>query len=144
MTATEEVLEGSCCCGRVRFRMHGPFGGFTHCHCTDCRKSHGAAFASYLGVTRARFHFLQGESEVVGFTAETGTRRSFCRQCGSSLTGTVTSEPENIYVAAGCLDTPLRLKPEYHIFIRSKVSWLDLRDGLPQHREFADPPIVQE
>jgi len=61
-----------------------------------------------------------------------------CRHCGSSLTATVKSEPDQIYVAAGTLDTPLRLKPEHHIFIRSRVPWLDLHDGLPQHREFAD------
>ncbi len=138
MTTKEEVHEGSCCCGRVRFRMQGPFGTFSNCHCTDCRKSHGAAFASYIGVPRARFGFLQGEREVGSFTTETGTQRSFCRHCGSSLTGTVASEPDNIYVAAGALDTPLRARPEYHIFIRSKVAWLDLNDGLPQHREFAD------
>ncbi|PYS95038.1 MAG: GFA family protein [Acidobacteria bacterium] len=138
MATEEEVHEGSCCCGRVRFRVTGPFGTFSHCHCTDCRKSHGAAFASYIGVARARFTFLEGESEVAGFTAETGTRREFCRHCGSSLTGSVTSEPDNVYIAAGTFDTPLRLKPEYHIFIRSKVPWLDLHDGLPQHREFSE------
>jgi len=138
MPTTVEIHEGSCCCGRVRFRVQGPFGTFSHCHCTDCRKTHGAAFATYIGVARARFGFLQGEGEVAGFTAQTGTRRSFCRHCGSSLTSTVTGEPENIYVAAGTLDTPLRLKPEYHIFIRSKAAWLDLHDSLPQHREFAD------
>src|SRR5207249_9012133 len=64
MATEEEVHEGSCCCGRVRFRVTGPFGTFSHCHCTDCRKSHGAAFASYIGIARARFTFLEGESEV--------------------------------------------------------------------------------
>ncbi len=138
MATTDEVHEGSCCCGRVRFRMQGPFGSFSHCHCTDCRKSHGAAFASYIGVSQARFSFLKGASEVGSHTTETGTERSFCRHCGSSLTSTVASEPDNLYVAAATLDTPLRRKPEYHIFIRSKVPWLDLHDGLPQYREFAD------
>ncbi len=140
MTMKEDVQEGSCCCGRVRFRLQGPFGSFTHCHCIDCRKSHGAAFATYLGVGRARFRFLQGENEVADFTTETGTRRSFCRLCGSSLTGTVAGEPDEIYVAAAALDTTLLRKPEYHIFIRSKVPWLELHDGLPQYREFADSP----
>ncbi len=138
MATTEEVHEGSCCCGRVRFRMQGPFGSFSHCHCTDCRKSHGAAFATYIGVRLARFTFLQGEAEVGSFTTQTGTRRSFCRQCASNLTGTVAGEPDELYVAAATLDTPLRRKPEYHIFIRSKVPWIELRDGLPQHREFAE------
>ena len=120
----------------MRFRVRGPFGSFSHCHCTDCRKTHGAAFATYVGVDRPRFAFLEGESEVGGFTTGTGTRRNFCRHCGSSLTCTVSGEPDSIYVAAGALDTTLPRKPEYHIFIRSKVGWLDLHDGLPQHREF--------
>ena len=108
MAKSGEIQEGSCCCGRVRFRVQGPFGTFSHCHCTDCRKTHGAAFATYIGAARVRFGFLQGESEVGGFTTGTGTRRSFCRHCGSTLASTVAGEPENIYVAAGTLDTPLR------------------------------------
>ena len=132
-----EVVEGSCCCGRVRYRARGPFGSFSHCHCTDCRKSHGAAFASYLGVARRNLEFLQGATELAGFTTATGTRREFCRHCGSSLTGTVASEPENIYLAAGTLDTPAPRPAEYHIFVRSKVDWFDPQDGLPLHREYA-------
>jgi len=136
--STDDSYEGSCCCGRVRFRVQAPSGSFSHCHCTDCRKTHGAAFASYIGAARARLTFLAGESEITGFTTGTGTRRNFCRHCGSSLTCTLTDEPENVYLAAGCLDTPLRRNPEYHIFIRSKVPWFDPNDGLPRHREFAE------
>ncbi len=133
-----ETHRGSCLCGRVTYEIKGAIGPMSNCYCTDCRKSHGAAFASYIGVERKRLTFLQGESELGEFTTETGTRRNFCRRCGSSLTGTVKSEPDTIYLAAGTFDTPLRLKPEYHIFIRSKAPWLDLHDGLPQHQEFAE------
>src|SRR5258705_7302782 len=105
----EGVHEGSCCCGRVRYRVEGPFGTFSHCHCLDCRKTHGAAFATYIGVERKHLHFLRGESEIEGFTTGTGTRRSFCRNCGSSLTSTVAQEPDMTYVAAGTLDTSLPL-----------------------------------
>jgi hypothetical protein len=138
MSWTEEVHEGSCCCGRVKYRMQGPYGTFSHCHCTDCRKTHGAAFATYIGVERERFGFLKGESDISGHTTDAGTRRNFCRHCGSSLTCTVTSEPDTIYVAAGTLDTPLRLKPEYHIFLRSKVPWIEIQDDLPQHQTYSD------
>lgn len=138
MEKKEEIHEGSCCCGRVRFRMQGPYDTFSHCHCTDCRKTHGAAFASYIGVRRARFAFLKGENEVGGFATETGTRRSFCRHCGSTLTCTLPSEPDEVYAAAGTLDTPLLHKPEYHIFVRSKVPWIEIHDGLPQHMKFAE------
>ena len=110
----------------------------SHCHCSDCRKTHGAAFATYLGVRRDRHRILQGESDVAGHTTGTGTRRSFCRHCGSTLTCTVTSEPDVVYVAVATLDTRLERRPEYHIFVRSKVPWVDILDGLPQHPEFAD------
>jgi hypothetical protein len=128
---------GSCCCGAVRFRMRGPLGTFSHCHCVDCRKTHGAGFASYVGVRRARFAWVQGEPDLGSHATETGTRRTFCRRCGSSLICTVGSEPDEVYVAAATLDTPLEARPEYHIFVRSRLPWVDLADGLPQHREFA-------
>jgi hypothetical protein len=118
--------------------MEGPFGSFSHCHCTDCRKTHGAAFASYIGVRRANFSFVTGEQEMGGFTTHTGTRRHSCRHCGSTLICTLAAEPDEIYVATGTLDTPLLRKPESHIFIRSMVPWFDPNDGLPRHREFAE------
>ncbi len=138
MSADDQVLEGSCVCGQVRFRAAGPFGSFSHCHCTDCRKSHGAAFATYLGAGRARLTWLRGAENLSGWTTETGTRREFCSTCGSNILCTVRSEPENVYIPAAVFDTRLDRKPEYHIFVRSRVPWFDIRDGLPQHKEFAE------
>ena len=40
----------------------------------------------------------------------------------------------SIEIAAATLDTPLSLRPEYHIYVRSKVSWFDIQDGKPQHQ----------
>ena len=130
--------EGSCACGRVRYRATAPFGVMSHCHCTDCRKSHGAAFATYIGVARERFTLVRGAEDLAGWTAEPGTRREFCRTCGSNITGTVTSEPGMVYIAAATFDTPLDRKPEYHIFVRSRVPWYEIGDGLPQHREYGE------
>ena len=130
--------EGSCACGRVRFRTAGPFGTMSHCHCTDCRKSHGAAFATYIGVARERFTLSSGAEDLSGWTTETGTRRNFCRACGSNITCTVPSEPVMVYVTAATFDTPLDRRPEYHIFVRSRVPWYEIRDGLPQHQAYGE------
>lgn len=128
--------EGSCACGRVRYRASAPFGVMSHCHCTDCRKSHGAAFATYIGLARERFTLVNGSEDLAGWTAEPGTRREFCRTCGSNIICTVKSEPGMVYVAAATFDTPLDRKPEYHIFVRSRVPWYEIKDGLPQHQEY--------
>ncbi len=136
MVATEQVFEGSCHCGRVRYRAVAPFGEMTNCHCTDCRKSHGAAFATYIEVPRERFSYVQGEGELHSFQAESGLQRYFCRNCGSIIWNGSGKPPEAYWITAGTLDTPLDRKPDTHIFVRSKVPWYDIKDDLPQHQAY--------
>ena len=38
------ALRGSCQCGGVKFEITGPLTGVAHCHCSQCRKAHSAAF----------------------------------------------------------------------------------------------------
>ena len=137
MTARDEVYEGSCLCGGVRYRITGRPGEMWHCHCTDCRKSHGAAFSSSVQVDRGRFKLASGEGLLVTYEAKTGTTRSFCGRCGSNIVGTITSEPDLVYVTAATLDTPLERSAATHIFVRSKVSWFEIRDGLPQYATYS-------
>jgi hypothetical protein len=134
MTSRTPAYEGSCLCGRVRYRFLGPLGTIDHCHCADCRKSHAAAFATYIEVPARGFEFLQGEDQVTTHGAASGTRRSFCRHCGSIVTCCSAAEPEGIGVPASTLDTPFDARPEFHTYVRSKASWYDIRDGLPQYQ----------
>lgn len=39
------AIRGSCLCGAVSYKITGSLGVTGHCHCSICRKSHGAAFA---------------------------------------------------------------------------------------------------
>ena len=58
MPAGQTTHKGSCFCGRVRYEIKGPIGPMSNCHCTDCRKSHGAAFATYIDVAKGALTFL--------------------------------------------------------------------------------------
>jgi len=131
MQGDPEVLEGSCACGKVRYRARGPFGTMDNCHCTDCRKINGAAFATYIEVPKDRLEYLGGGDQLQTYTAASGTKRAFCRTCGSTLVCWVDSDPV-IEVAAGAVDTPLARRPQSHIFVRSKAPWFDIQDGMPQ------------
>ena len=42
------MIRGSCLCGDVAWQVDGPVELMSHCHCSRCRKSHGAAFATAL------------------------------------------------------------------------------------------------
>src|SRR5205814_10109264 len=79
------VLYGSCLCGGVKFEIHGPLHGASNCHCSMCRKQHGAAFRSRARVNASDFHWLRGEELVTFYESSPGTYRGFCRVCGSPI-----------------------------------------------------------
>ncbi len=143
MTDDDPIFEGSCACGQIRYRAIGPLTQMIHCHCSDCRKRHGAAFATHVGVARARLTFVQGQDMLQHFRNESGTRRWFCRHCGSKIVSEADGWRET-YFTAGTLDTPLAAPAQMHIFVRSKVSWYEICDGHPQHSAYPsewDEPV---
>jgi len=125
--------EGSCLCGRVRYRIEGPVSNMSNCHCTDCRKHSGAAFVTFVEAPKKALAFVEGEDQLTTHQASSGTKRSFCRNCGSSVVCFVDAD-DFVEIDAATLDTPLSLRPEYHIYVRSKVSWFDIQDGKPKHQ----------
>ena len=56
--------QGGCLCGRVRYQIVGPLGGIEFCHCSQCRRASGTAFASNMQVAAACFRIVQGEDAL--------------------------------------------------------------------------------
>ena len=54
------MVEGSCLCGAVRYRIRGELGPIALCHCSMCRKTSGTAFATNATVACAAFELLAG------------------------------------------------------------------------------------
>ncbi|GLX14303.1 hypothetical protein Pstr01_25420 [Pseudomonas straminea] len=123
---------GSCLCGTVKYQIDAPIESASHCHCSQCRKAHGAAFASYGNVRREHFRFTEGEASVSTFSSSPGVSRTFCQCCGSNLQWfSEKPYPKWVSVALGTLDTPLPTVEQKHIYTRSKADWYCLNDGLP-------------
>lgn len=127
------MVAGSCLCRAVRFEVRGPFGRASHCHCSMCRKAHGAAFGTYARVKRSDFVLLSGAEDIAVYTSSPGTRRTFCRQCGATLQFLSARFADEVDVALGTLDDDPGVRPVMHIFTGSKAAWNDIADGLPQH-----------
>ena len=105
-----------------------------HCHCSMCRKFHGAAFASYAEVSRANFSWLAGEQLLQEYIASNGTTRRFCSECGSSMTfSPANSDGQVIEVSVATMDTEIAERPDAHIFVANKANWYSITDDLPQH-----------
>ena len=126
---------GSCLCGAVTFEIEGEFDRFFLCHCSRCRKFSGTAHASNLFSFDGKLTWLSGEEHVKQFDVP-GTRfmKAFCAECGSPLPR---AREEAVVVPAGCLDTPVDIEPNAHIFFADKANW---DEHLEEVKTFAQKP----
>ena len=47
---TKNVMTGNCLCDSVRFQFELPSLFAGHCHCSMCRRAHGAGYVTWVGV----------------------------------------------------------------------------------------------
>ena len=117
------IHKGSCLCGTIEFEAEGSFDNFFLCHCKYCQKDTGSAHAANLFASDMKFKWLSGEGNIQSYRLpETRHARNFCKTCGSAVPG-VYSEGKLVVIPAGCLDTPVDIKPSAHLFIKSKSNW---------------------
>lgn len=127
---------GSCLCGAVRYEVNGEFDHFYLCHCDYCRKDTGSAHAANLLSKTARLNWLNGEAAVKTFTlAATRHSKSFCTHCGSALPS-LQLDGALLVVPAGSLDDKLSIRPQAHLFTRSRADWDADLDGIPKFDSF--------
>lgn len=135
MTFPQAFL-GSCLCGAVIYQINSRPKALSHCHCSQCRKSHGAAFASYGSVPSADLQLLQGADDIKAYHSSESVLRQFCSHCGSSLFWSRRQGKfaDWISIALGTLDTPFTSDKQKHVEVMSKASWYDIQDHWPQRQ----------
>jgi len=121
-------LEGACCCRAVQYRMLStPM--FVHCcHCTDCQRHTGGAFAINALIETDRIQLLSGEPQPVSMPTESGRPHDIyrCPTCQVAVWSDYGRRPKLRFVRVGTLDRPHNIEPDVHIFVRSKVPWVRL------------------
>jgi hypothetical protein len=122
----------------VRYAIREPLAEIHHCHCSRCRKGHGAAFATYAGTRADAFVFTSGADQVRRYRSSPEVERSFCATCGANLTFTSDFAEGALWVTVGTLDEDPGLRPQAHIFVASKAPWHEILDALPQHAAHPD------
>ena len=129
-----KAYRGSCLCGAASFLVEGFSAQAAHCHCSMCRKFHGAAFATLVGVTGLRW--LSGAEYLKDFVAPNGTTRTFCAACGSSLGFRVKGvPPEQMEIAIAAFDEASPVKVDAQIYTAYKAHWYEPCGGLPTFGE---------
>lgn len=126
------VHAGGCQCGAVRYTIKGDPIAYC-CHCTECRKQSASAFGMSIPVFETAFS-IQGKLSCWSRPTDSGsiTDCYFCPECGSRLYHSGRNRDGMVTVKYGSLDDPVGISVVAHIWVASKLDFLDLTDQLPQ------------
>ncbi len=136
------LLEGSCHCGKVRFRLESAHPSpFNLCYCSICRKTAGGGgYSINLGGDYSTFE-VTGEDNTsiyqamvndpeTGSATESPAQRHFCGSCGSALWAWDPRWPELVHPFASAIDSELPVAPERtHLMTTSKAPWVVIQKG---------------
>lgn len=121
------AIKGHCACGKVSYESSAEPAFTGVCHCKECQRQSGSAFAVVIGVPTAALT-VTGELKTYVATADSGKPnvRKFCPNCGS----TILSEPDAFagvsIVRAGTLDDTSWVKPGMQIYCEAMQPWVSL------------------
>lgn len=122
------VLSGRCYCGAITFRTTQEPQTVAYCHCDDCRRATGGPVAAFAALDETAVTFSPNEGRKI--TANPGVTRTFCADCGSSLTGRYDYLPGQVYISLGIVDQADDFAPKIHSHESERLTWLHIDDDL--------------
>jgi hypothetical protein len=129
---TPQAVGGGCLCGAIRFTVAMPTLFCGHCHCSMCRRNHGAVYVTWLAVPRSQVSIDSGTDQLTRYDSSEHGSRSFCSRCGSPLFCVSSRHPDIIDIPLANMDGPIDRIPESHLYFDDRASWSIVADDLPR------------
>ncbi len=128
-------IYGRCLCGAVEYEILCKPVFSANCHCRDCQRSSGGAYAPVMLVKKDMVK-IQGEIKFHDVKADSGlvNSRGFCPECGSQLFEKLESMPHFVTIKAGTLDQPELFEPKLDFYTSSAQPWDFMNPDLPKAR----------
>ena len=130
------MYTGGCFCGAVKFEITSAINNIVFCHCSECRKLQGSAFATNGVVESKSFKLLKGNNDLTEHKLSDTQTRYFCKHCGSPIKSENTSVPNKVRVRLGTIDGDILENLQAHIFVSSKANWDEICDQVPQYETY--------
>jgi hypothetical protein len=132
-------LEGGCACRNIRYKLTASPLIVHVCHCRDCQRVTGSAFVINIWIEKKFVEAGPPAPKSFRLAGGSGQKHDvfFCENCGTYLWSYYHGAPGNaLFVRAGTLDKPDAVRPDVHIFTRSKLPWLNLPEDAPAFKTF--------
>jgi hypothetical protein len=135
-----QKISGGCACGAIHYECNVDPVLMLNCHCRDCQRANGSAYAAIVAVPKAAVQ-LRGElryHRVVGVSGK-AAERGFCPTCGSQVTMKLERLPDILGLQAGSLDDPSLYSPMMDVFTASAQAWDHMDPKVQKHTH--GPPL---
>jgi hypothetical protein len=127
-------IRGGCLCGAVRYAATVEQAAATVCHCRDCQRFTGSAFATLVAVPKEALT-IDGAMRTFSSPGGSGQPllRHFCSECGASLAEESPSRrPGVLILNVGTFDDPSQAMPAREIFRDDALPWVALSGNWPR------------
>jgi hypothetical protein len=126
-------IKGGCLCGAVRYTAEADPSSATICHCRDCQKFTGSAFAVLVLAAKDKFA-IAGTLKTFSSLGGSGKPilRHFCPECGASVAEEPGTRPGAVILNVGTFDDPAVAKPAREIFCDDALRWIEVHGEMPR------------
>ncbi len=127
------LVEGSCQCGQVSYKLNQPPKMVVACHCIECQKLSTAPFSVTAVVGTEDIEF-DGELKEWQRLAESGNKNyaKFCPECGNRVYHFNPDDQSTLKLKLKA-STPTNhdvFEPTVHVWVSEKQDWYQLPDGI--------------
>ena len=140
MPNANDIAEGGCICGAIRYRVRGRPSNTMICHCQTCRRVAASPVVAWVTFPKSEFQLVQGHPSE--FRSSAPVRRTFCGACGTPLTYAHDDSPATVDVTTCSLDDPDAFPPTHHSWLSHDLAWVHFGDGLPTFAEWRNDKAV--
>jgi hypothetical protein len=125
----------SCRCGQLRATVTGEPVRVSVCHCLNCKKRSGSAFAVQARWPAEQVS-IKGSSKSFVIVADSGNPATFhfCPECGSDVYYVIDGKFEGLVaLPLGAFDDPFFASPEYSVWEERKHEWVEITGDEVEH-----------
>ena len=122
----------SCRCGQLRATVLGEPVRLSVCHCLNCKKRSGSAFAVQARWPKAQAT-IEGGAKTFVKVADSGNRATFhfCPDCGSDVYYEIEGKFDHAFddlvaIPLGAFDDPYFGTPAYSVWENRKHDWVEI------------------
>jgi len=121
----------SCSCGQLKAEAIGEPVRISVCHCLNCQRRSGSAFAAQARFPRQNVT-ISGQGTEFAIVGDEGTKATFtfCPRCGATVFYVMEAIQDVVAIPIGAFADPTFPAPTVSVYEERKHSWVSLPEDI--------------